>query len=72
MYGTVVVKGIWIQGLNFNLGYYIERLSEGWESTHQISERIAHFLRKNEQMSNSLKKTSDSLICSFLVSNLSD
>ena len=30
------------------------------------------FLPKNERMSNSLKKTSDSLICSFLVSDLSD
>ena len=30
------------------------------------------FLPKNEQMSNWLKKMSDSLICSFLVSNLSD
>ena len=30
------------------------------------------FLRKNERMSNLLKKTSDSLIHSFLVSNLSD
>ena len=43
-----------------------------WEFAQQFSERIARFLPKNEQMSDSLKKTSDSLICSFLVSNLSD
>ena len=30
------------------------------------------FLRKNERMSNSLKKMSDSHICSFLVSDLSE
>ena len=36
-----------------------------------LSESLV-FLRKNEQMSDSLKKTSDSLIRSFLVSNLSD
>ena len=30
------------------------------------------FLRKNERMSDSLKKTSDLLICSFLVSDLSE
>ena len=59
---------------------------QGWEFSHRFSERIACFLRKNEEMSNSLKKkknslkktsnslkkTSDSLIRSFLVSNLSD
>ena len=47
-------------------------ISQGWDFAHRFSERIAGFLRKNEQMSDSLKKTSDSLICSFLVSNLSD
>ena len=45
---------------------------QGWEFAHLISERIACFLSKNEQMSNSLKKMSDLLICSFLVSDLSD
>ena len=45
---------------------------QGWEFTHQFSKRIARFLPKNERMSNSLKKMSDSLIRSFLVSDLSD
>ena len=45
---------------------------QGWEFAHLISERIARFLSKNEQMSNSLKKMSDSLIHSFLMSDLSD
>ena len=45
---------------------------QGWEFAHLISERIARFLSKNEQMSDSLKKMSDSLIHSFLVSKMSD
>ena len=45
---------------------------QGWEFAHWLSERIACFLQKNEQMSDSLKKTSDLLIRSFLVSNLSN
>ena len=44
---------------------------QGWEFAHWVSEQIARFLRKNEQMSDSLKKTSYLLICSFLVSDLS-
>ena len=36
--------------------------AQGWEFAHLISERIAHFLSKNERMSDSLKKMSDSLI----------
>ena len=39
---------------------------------HPFSEWIARFLRKDEWISDPLKKTSDSLICSFLVSDLSD
>ena len=35
---------------------------QGLEFAHRFSERIARFLQKNEQMSDSLKKTSDSLI----------
>ena len=35
---------------------------QGWEFAHLISERIDHFLSKNEQMSASLKKMSNSLI----------
>ena len=38
---------------------------QGWEFAHRFSEQIARFLKK---MSDWLKKTSDSLICSFLVS----
>ena len=48
------------------------RYSQGCEFAHLISERMARFLPKNERMSNSLEKKRDSLICSFLVSNLSD
>ncbi len=47
-------------------------IKQGWEFAHRFSERIARFLRKNERMSDSLKKTSDSLIRSFLVSDLSN
>ena len=43
---------------------------QGWEFAHRFSERIARFLPKNERMSNWLKKTSDLLIFSFLVSDL--
>ena len=46
--------------------------NQGWEFAHLIYEWIARFLSKNERMSNSLKKMSDSLIYSFLVSDLSD
>ena len=42
------------------------------EFAHRFSEQIARFLLKNERMSDSLKKTSDSLICSFLVTDLSN
>ena len=45
---------------------------QGWEFAHLISERINHFLSKNERMSDSLKKMSHSLIHSFLVSEMSD
>ena len=44
---------------------------QGWEFAHLISERIARFLSKNERMSASLKKMSNSLIPSFLVSEMS-
>ena len=45
---------------------------QGWELAHRFSEQIALFLPKNERMSHLLKKMSDSLICSFLVIDLSD
>ena len=45
---------------------------QGWEFAHLISEQITSFLSKNERMSDLLKKMSDSLIRSFLVSDLSD
>ena len=45
---------------------------QGWEFAHLISERIIHFLPKNDRLRDSLKKMSNSLICSFLVSDLSD
>ena len=45
---------------------------QGWDLAHLISERIARFLSKNERMSALVKKLSDSLICSFLVSKMSD
>ena len=46
--------------------------SQGWEFAQLISERIARFLSKNERMRDLLKKKSDSLILSFLVSEMSD
>ena len=48
------------------------RKEQGWEFAHLISKRIACFLSKNERMSNLLKKMSDSLIRSFLLSEMSD
>ena len=45
---------------------------QGWEFAHLISERIAAFFLKNERMRDSLNKMSDSLIHSFLVSEMSD
>ena len=45
---------------------------QGWEFAHLISEQIAQLLSKNEGMSDSLKKIGDSLIRSFLLSDLSD
>ena len=45
---------------------------QGWEFAHRFSEQITRFLPKNVGMSDSLKKMSDSLIRSFLVSDLSD
>ena len=47
-------------------------VTQGWEFAHRFSERIARFLPKNERMSDLLKKMRDSLICSFLVSDLRD
>ena len=44
---------------------------QGWEFAHLISEEITRFLSKTEQMSDLLKKISNSLICSFLVSEMS-
>ena len=44
---------------------------QGWEFTHRFSERSGPFLGKNKRMSDSLKKTSNLLIHSFLVSDLS-
>ena len=55
------------------------RSKQGWQLAHWFSEQIAHFLSINElmsdslkKMSNLLKKMSDWLIRSFLVSDLSD
>ena len=44
----------------------ISASAQSWEFAHLISERIARFLPKNEQMRDLLKKMSDSLIPSFL------
>ena len=46
--------------------------TQGWEIARRFSERIARVLRKNARTRDLLKKTSDSLIHSFLVSDLSD
>ena len=55
-----------------NRSSYRDGFLQGWEFAHRFSERIARFLPKNKQMSDSRQKTRDSLICSFLVSDLSD
>ena len=47
------------------------QLTASFASLNTVASR-ARFLPKNERISDSLKKTSDSLIHSFLVSNLSD
>ena len=59
---TIIVPRLW-SGMHWN---------QGWEFAHRFSEQIASFLPKNERMSDSLKKTSDTLLRSFLVSDLSD
>ena len=43
---------------------------QGWEFAHRFSEQIAFCLWRNERMSNSVKRTSDLLIRSFLVIDL--
>ena len=60
-----------IQGKKFNLNL-VPQNSTYQTFAHLISKRIAIFLSKNERMRDSLKKISDSLIRSFLVSDLSD
>ena len=50
---------------------YLES-QQGWEFAQRFSEQITHFLGKNEQMSDSLKKTSNSLIRSYKMSDLSN
>ena len=64
-----------VQGSVLLKGHNVENVlvcQQGWEFAHRFSEWIACFLPKNERKSDSLKKMSDSLIRSFLVSNLSD
>ena len=46
--------------------------NQGWEFAPRFPEQITCFLPKNERMSDLLKKMSDSLIRSFLVSDLSN
>ena len=50
--------------------FFLLTILQGWEFAHLISERIARFFYP--KMSHSLKKMSDLLIHSFLVSDLSD
>ena len=51
----------------------ISAFFQSWEFAHRFSERIARCLRKNEQMSDSLKKTRGFAHGrSFLVSDLSE
>ena len=57
---------------NLMVASLFTRIYQGWEFAHLISERIARLLSKNERMSHLLKKMRDSLIRSFLVSDLSD
>ena len=48
----------------YSLHRQVDMGNQGWE--------LAHLMSKNERMSNLLKKMSDSLIRSFLVSEMSD
>ena len=64
--------GVWIR-IRIWILFHKDTEYAGLEIISTVfSERIARFLPKNEQMSDSLKKMRDSLIRSFLVSNLSD
>ena len=49
------------------VGHQVQCMSEnqGWEFTQQFSERIARFLRKNEQISHLLKKRAIRLFSHF-------
>ena len=58
--------------LGFAADRRIRWLEEPPRAGNSLIERIAHFLRKNERMSDLLKKLSDLLIRSFLVSDLSE
>ena len=62
----------WNDGYTKYIFYADDIISQGGEFAHRFSTRIARFLPKNEKMSDLLKKMNDSLICSFLVSDLSD
>ena len=70
LYTLMSFKGLQMQIKNTTEAYF--HFSQGWEFAHRFSERIACFLREYERMSDLLKKTSNSLIRSFLVSDLSD
>ena len=53
------------------MGYNPERTVrkvQGWEFAHRFSERIAYFYMRKNANEQFTKKMSDSLICSFLVS----
>ena len=62
-------ENIVIEGRLEKTGQYLPY--QGWEFAHLISGRVPRFLSKNERMSDSLEKMIDSLIRSFLVSDLS-
>ena len=62
---------MWV-GVKLKEAVIVLGVNQDWEFAHQFSERITLFFPKNEQMSNLLKKTRDSLIRSLLVSVLID
>ena len=63
----VILITVWLLPSNAS---YRAGIFQGWEFAHRFSERITRFFPKMSEWAIRSKKKSDSLICSFLVSNL--
>ena len=71
-YGSVFLLPLFLEQFLRRLFYYLVRrpselqlyggVCQGWEFAHRFSERIARFFKKNERLSDSLKKR---VICSW-------